>query len=92
MPTGPATQKERGTAGDVDHAAVERVRHRASRDPVIHRRRIDPVLSHFGVDQQHGDGRVTLRRVVDRATVVGGQPVADLLAQRLSERMAYSPR
>ena len=71
-----AAQQECGTTGHVDHAAVEAgLRHRASCDPVVHRRRIDPVLTDLGVDQHHRDGRVPLGRVGHDATVVTRQMV-----------------
>ena len=80
----PAAQQECGPAGYVDHPAVEAgLRHRASRYPVVDRRRIDPVLADLRVDEQHRHGRVPLRRVGDDATVMAGQMVPDLLAQRL---------
>ena len=42
----PAAQQESGTAGDVDHVRPARV-HRPGGDPVVHRRRIHPVLTDF---------------------------------------------
>ena len=88
----PAAQQECGPAGYVDHAAVEAgLRHRASRYPVVHRRRIDPVLADLRLDEQHRHGRVPLRRVGYDSTVMTGHMVPDPLAQCLVIRDGHHP-
>jgi hypothetical protein len=78
---GSAAQQEGGTAGHVDHATVKAgLRHRASREPVVHWRRVNPVLPDLRVDEEHRDGRVPLRRVRHDATVMTRHTVPDLLA------------
>jgi hypothetical protein len=78
---GSAAQQESGTAGHIDHATVQAgLGHRASRNPVVHRRRVNSVFPDLRVDEHHCDGCVPLRRVGYNATVVTRQSVPDLLA------------
>ena len=80
-PGRPAAQQESGTAGDVDHPAVQRVGHGPPGDPVLDRCRVHPILAQVRVHPRHRDGDTPLGGVGERAALMAGEVGPDPLPQ-----------
>ena len=59
------------------------LRHQPAGDPVIDGRGIHPILPERGVDEDHCDGGVPLRRIGHGAAIVPGEMSADPFAERV---------